>query len=45
VCEEEQQEIALNTRNLGLMGGGLGGLLVGIALPYVLRRREEKNDS
>ncbi len=45
VCEEEQEEIALNTRNLGLMGGGLGGLLVGIALPYVLRRREEKNDS
>jgi hypothetical protein len=38
-CEAEGTERASNQMNIGLTGGGLGGLIVGITIPYLLQRR------
>lgn len=39
VCLEEQEAQAEQSRNLGLVGGGIAGLVLGAAIPWLLRRR------
>lgn len=36
------EEKADNNLNLGLAGGGIGGLVVGLIIPFVIRRRRNK---
>jgi hypothetical protein len=36
------EQKANNNLNLGLTGGGIGGLLVGASVPFLLRRRNKK---
>lgn len=40
-CEEEVQNLAQRNRDLGLTGGGIGGLVLGLTIPWLLRRRRE----
>jgi hypothetical protein len=39
-CREESTVEASNRLNMGLTGGGIGGLLVGLSIPFLIRRRE-----
>ncbi len=41
-CEESVEEEANNKLNLGLTGGGIGGLLIGASIPLLVRRRKEQ---
>ncbi len=38
----QMESKANNNLNLGLTGGGIGGLLVGVSVPFLLRRRNKK---
>lgn len=41
-CQAEGEQQANTKLNLGLTGGGIGGLLVGIAIPFLTRRRKDQ---
>lgn len=41
-CRASEQAGDINKLNLGLAGGGLGGLAVGVIIPLMLRSRREK---
>jgi hypothetical protein len=39
-CLEEQETQSRQSRDLGLVGGGIGGIVLGATIPWLLRRRE-----
>lgn len=41
LCAEEVEAESRQSRDLGLVGGGIGGIVLGVAIPWFLRRREK----